>query len=179
MKNPREHEQTQQEESPMKKGKLFLTLAVLALVSGFLVGHFTVPPAGALSTTDLKVKHSTIYGYNVAADDGYTVEYRLYDTQIPPFGGWQDWEDAVDKTDTGESVDSCSPYGICRWKYTTNGFDEQRYTAVEWRIYMIQGREGTRCSDGADQEYCESGWLNKTTWPGGTASITAGCYQTP
>lgn len=164
----------------MRKVKFLALAAVLALVSGFLVGHSTAIPAGALSTAYLKVKHSTIYGYNVAAEDGYTVEYRLYDLEInPPWGGWQDWEDAVDKTGTGESVDSCSPYGTYRWKYTTNDFDAERYPAVEWRIYMTQGREGTRCSDGADQEYCESGWLNKITWPGGTASITVGCYYTP
>lgn len=157
----------------MRKIRVLALAAILALVSGVLVGYFTASPAGALSTAKLQVTHRTIYGYNVAVDDGYTVEYRFYDRDA---GAWQDWEDAVDKTNTGESVASCSPYGTYRWEYETDPFNATQYTAVEWRIEMTQGYDGTQCSSSAHRDYCQTETLNEIVSPGNTGSIMAGCY---
>ena len=155
----------------MRKIRVWALAAMLALVSGVLVGYFTASPAGALSTAKLHVTHRTIYGYDVAAADGYTVEYRRYDRQT---GQWETtWQS---ETNNGTPVDSCSPYGTYRWEYETDPFDANRYTALEWRIEMTQGYDGTQCSNGVHRDYCQDETLNKTVSPGGTATIMAGCY---
>jgi hypothetical protein len=145
----------------MKKGKLFLALAVLALVSGILVGRFGAEPVAADNTTYLVVYHKNIYGTSVATDKDtdITVEARPW----PGGGSW------TDVTSTGQSEYTCNE-GTHGWKYSTT-----LSGAIQFRVTVTGGKSGTKCGGGATS-YVDDDVLYKIVSESSTGSITAGWY---
>lgn len=152
----------------MRNVRLLALAAVLALLTGIVIGHLTAPSARADSAVAyLTVKHCN-GATNVAVSDGYTVQWRTKDA----FGNAGSWHDA---TNTGTSDASCTQ-GTWRWKYSTGvAIDSTLYPQVEWQVTVAYGRSGTQCGGGSVTNH-DGTTLNNLTYPGGTASITVGSY---
>lgn len=157
---------------------LLVLAVVVALLGGLLMQSTLAQPASANTQAKAyyQVRHKDGSGNEVRVSDGYTVQYRLYDSTVPPFGAWQTtW---TSRTNTGTADGTCNSGSTSdKWKYETLAFDDSIYTAVEWRVTMTAGYAGTRCSDSRSMSYAATETLNSMTSPGGTATSNAYNYH--
>lgn len=161
----------------MRNVRLLVLTAIVVLVGGLLLQTTLAQPASAnINKAYYQVRHKDTSGNAVRVSDGYTVEYRLFDSTAPPFGAWQStW---TSRTGTGTADGTCNSGSTSdKWKYETLQFDDSIYTAVEWHAIMTSGYGGTRCSDSASMSYATTETLTSQTYPGGTATSNAYNYQ--
>lgn len=154
----------------MRNVRLLALAAVLALCSGFLVGHVTAPHVLAATPAVLKVKHCAGIN-NVEVTDGYTVKWRKKNQSDV----WSEWFTA---TNAGQRDGTCSTdtTKAWRWQYETGALDPVAYPQVEWEVTVASGRAGSICS-GSNVTNRDGSAINGLTYPGGTLTLTAGSYQ--
>ncbi len=166
------------EDHSMRNVRMLVLAVIVALVGGLLLQIALAQPASANTNAKAyyQVRHKDTGGNAVRVSDGYTVEYRLFDSTVPPFGAWQTtW---TSRTGTGVVDGTCTSGSTSdKWKYETLAFDDSIYTAVEWRVTMTAGYAGTRCSDSANKSYASTETLTSQTYSGGTATSNAYNYQ--